>query len=106
MSYEAFKNRVVAAVFAAILTVSPISAGCTNELDVSSGLYAKSAVVAELDMATDLVLVEDTSGFLWEFYGCEDYEAGDLVNMVMWDCGTSNTMDDMILSVCYSGKIA
>lgn len=96
---------VLAAALTATLTVSSLPAECTSRPNISESLYAKSAAVVELDTAANLVLVEDLNGFRWEFYGCEDFESGDLVDMVMWDHGTSSIMDDVILNVRYSGNI-
>ena len=66
-------------------------------------LYAMSARVVELDPERDIVTVENTQGFLWEFYGCEDWEIGDACACVMNDRGTERIFDDKIVSVRYEG---
>jgi len=71
-----------------------------------SGIYARSAAVVSLDYGADIVTLEDSQGFLWEFYGCEDWNPGEIASVLMWDNGTPETIfDDVILQVRYSGYI-
>ena len=65
-------------------------------------VYATTARVVELDRAADVVTVEDSNGELWAFDGCEDWQEGDCVSMVMHDMGTASIYDDEIVSVRYS----
>ena len=69
----------------------------------TSNTYANTACVIALSPGTDTVIVEDYSGNLWAFYGCEDWQIGDCVSLVMDDAGTEEIYDDEILSVRYSG---
>ena len=63
--------------------------------------YANTGRV--MAVGTDTVIVEDYSGNLWAFYGCEDWQEGDCVSLVMSDNATEEIYDDEILSVRYSG---
>ena len=63
--------------------------------------YALTTVVVEVDRDNDTVTCEDYNGHLWEFYGCEDWEIGDLCNLVMFDCGTAEVTDDVIVRATY-----
>lgn len=65
--------------------------------------YGLTAEVVELNYIEDTVTVRDANGFLWDFYGCEDYDTGDLVSMVMNDKGTDFIDDDKVVNVRYSG---
>lgn len=69
-------------------------------------MYAKTAMVYELDRTCDIVYVVDSNGEAWTFEGCEDYELGDYVSMIMYDNGTQSIYDDIILKVQYSGYSA
>ena len=74
------------------------------EVDV----YSKAAVVVDIkleqfDTAAE-VTVEDGEGNLWIFYWDfaedEDLELGDVVAMMMWDCGTPDYIfDDEVLDI-------
>ena len=69
-------------------------------------LYGKTAMVYELDRTMDIVYVVDCNGEAWTFEGCEDYELGDYVSMIMYDNGTQSIYDDIIMKVQYSGYSA
>lgn len=69
-------------------------------------LYAKTAIIYELDRDNDIVYVSDSNGEAWSFMGCEDYEIGDYVSMIMYTNNTKSIYDDMIVSVRYSGYTA
>lgn len=66
-------------------------------------LYPTTMQVINLDYKNDIVTVETATGFTYEFYGCEDYYINDLVSMVMFNNGTDNITDDIIISTRYSG---
>lgn len=71
----------------------------------SGNLYPETAVVREVDYATDTVTVECGNGNLFSFYGTDDWEEGDICSMLMNDKGTENITDDEILSMKYSGYL-
>lgn len=68
------------------------------------GLYAQTYRVVELNEQTDTVTVESATGYLYAFYGCEDWQIGDLAAILMWTNGTNEITDDVILSVRYAGR--
>lgn len=67
-------------------------------------LYPRTAFVSELNYTEDIVTVTDCVGYDWQFYGCEDWEIGDMVSMIMGDNGTPNYIkDDIIVDYQYGG---
>lgn len=69
----------------------------------SAELYPETARVVELNYDEDTVTVETFNGFLFAFYGCEDYCEGDGVALIMDDNGTEKVYDDCIIMVQYCG---
>lgn len=68
----------------------------------SAGLiYPTTMQITKID--GDLVTMETATGFAYEMLGAEDYEAGDLISVLMFNNGTKYITDDVILSVQYSG---
>lgn len=95
-------KKFVALVLALVLCASL----CATASASYNGMYAKSAVVVEVDYENDVVTVEDFNGNLWEFEGCEDWLTGDVCAMVMYDNDTPETIyDDIILDMRYDGWI-
>ena len=64
-------------------------------------LYANLTTIVEIDHNTDVVICEDCNGHVWEFYGAEDWQVGDECNLVMFDCGTEEIADDVIIRETY-----
>lgn len=69
----------------------------------SAELYPETARVVELNYDEDIVTVETFNGFLFSFYGCEDYCEGDGVALIMNDNGTEKVYDDCIIMAQYCG---
>lgn len=70
-------------------------------------ITCRVGIVIEANQTTDVLVIEDACGFLWEYEGIEDITEGDVVVMTMYDNSTPETIfDDVILSVEYSGFIA
>ena len=69
----------------------------------SAELYPETARVVDLDYDADVVTVETFNGFLFSFYGCEDYCEGDGVALIMDDNGTEKVYDDCIVMAQYGG---
>lgn len=44
----------------------------------------------------------DATGNIWEFTGVEDWTPDDVCSMVMYDNGTANIHDDVIINAKYS----
>ena len=57
----------------------------------------------QLNYETDVVYCIDSEGFVWSFYGCEDYSEGDIIAALMSNNGTPFIFDDVILYTNYSG---
>lgn len=66
-----------------------------------SSLYPLTTKVIELDMTNDIVVVEDSNGFTWEFIGCEDWSIDDCCTLLMWSHFTPSIYNDVIISTRY-----
>lgn len=67
----------------------------------SEELYAKSGRVVEVNDEHDVVTFMDSNGFLWSFYGVEDWCVGDWCAVIFNTMGTSTILDDKIVNVRY-----
>lgn len=67
--------------------------------------YALAGKVIQIDYSTDEVFFMDGVGFIWSFFGIEDWSIGDIVACVMCDNNTEDIFDDIIISVRYNGQI-
>lgn len=72
---------------------------------VNGSIYPQIGIVVNVDVAADIVTCEDYNGFLWQFEGAEDWQENDIASFVMFDMGTKNIKDDIILSVKYNGGV-
>ena len=72
-------------------------------LIASLGIYSTTGTVTEVDRASDTVTFTTPNGHSFAFEGCEDWASNDLVSVVMWDNGTPQAYDDIILSARYCG---
>ena len=63
--------------------------------------YQLSGRVIDVNRWDDTITIEDTSRHLWDWYGAEDWEYGDIVAMIMDDEGTEIIWDDTILELIY-----
>ena len=68
-----------------------------------SSVYPNAMVVVAVDREADIVTLSTCSGLLYEFYGVQDYEEGDIVALIMDDNGTEDVRDDIILAHQYCG---
>lgn len=85
-------------IISAILVIGIISC-----LFASAEFYPMSTVVCQVDYEADTVVCSDFNENLWCFYGCEDWETGDICSMIMWDKNTESIEDDVILVIRYDG---
>lgn len=67
------------------------------------GIYPETTIITALDYEQDIVTVETCEGFLFSFYGCEDWAIGDFASVIFDDMGTESILDDEIIIVKYSG---
>lgn len=66
--------------------------------------YPLTTVVTEINEKEDLVSVTDNNGYVWQFYGVEDWEEKDICSLLMDNNGTENIFDDIIIKAQYGGK--
>ena len=71
----------------------------------TTDFYPLTAKVTALDKENDIVYCVDGSGFLWSFFGCEDWEVNDLASLLMNGNGTEIIYDDEIVKTHYSANI-
>ena len=72
----------------------------------TSKIYPTTGVVTEISYEEDSVTLTDATGETWMFYGCEDWQKGDICSLLMDDKGTELIYDDEILKPIYSGVIS
>lgn len=66
--------------------------------------YPKTTVCLAVNRQTDVVTVADCNGTEWTFTGCQDFEEGDLIALIMSNNGTpDNIWDDTVVTARYSG---
>ena len=84
-----------------LILASAASAGSAKSSD-----YPMTARVYQIDRESDIVTIENASGFLFDFYGVEDWQEDDIVSCIMNDNGTETIYDDVIVSVRYGGRFS
>lgn len=73
-------------------------------LAAAGTIYPTTMIITDTNEAQDLVTMSTASGLEYQFYGIEDYFAGDLVSCIMFDNFTPDDVrDDIILAHRYSG---
>lgn len=65
-------------------------------------VYPLTMKVVEVDTEADLVTAETYLGFMYAFYGVDDWQVGDCCSCIMFDNYTPEIMDDEIVQVAYS----
>ena len=69
--------------------------------DVPAAYYTLSAQVCDADTRTDVVTFEDGSGNLWDAYDAEEWEVGEIVELLMHNHGTQDVTDDEIIGIAH-----
>lgn len=69
-----------------------------------SEIYPRTMVVTETNESTDTVVLTDSAGHMWEFYGIEDWIVGDVCSCIMNTNGTKDITDDTIVDMRYNGS--
>ena len=96
------KNSTI--IFVIAVAVLMLICGCV--FAPSHEVYSNCGVVSNVDYENDLVSVEDFGGFIWQFFGCEDWEEGDICAMTMDNNGTPDTIfDDIVVNTNYCGWV-
>lgn len=93
------------ACFAAYINGKTYADKQTTEETTAGNYYARTAIVVKVDTDNDLVTVEDSVGYYWQFYGVEDWQEGDCASLLMWDNGTDTILDDEVQGAHYSAWI-
>lgn len=104
-------RKVDYVITASILLIILGCVGCiakmpkANDTEVrESSIYPKSMIIIAIDRETDIVTLSTCSGLIYEFYGVQDYDEGDIVALIMDDNGTEDDVrDDIILAHQYCG---
>lgn len=84
--------KTIIATIAAVITLA--SAGT---------IYPQTYIVTDVDYTADVVEITSATGYTYEFTGTEDWIEGDLCSCIMYNSGTEDITDDVILATRYSG---
>ena len=68
-------------------------------------IYPCSAVVSEVNYETDVVTFVDVNGNKIYMNECEDWFEGDCAELIMYDNGTVDESDDIVIKSLYSGYV-
>lgn len=71
---------------------------------VSNHFYSRIAYVEGFAPESDRVVFVDTLGHYWIMDGIEDWMAGDIAALIMYDSGTDKIFDDQIVRATYQGS--
>ena len=88
-------------IFTCAMTIMIIIIVLLSACAPSGDTYAMSAHVVECDTRTDVIVLEDCNGNLWEWEGVEDWQEGDCAACIMNNNGTPSIYDDEIISLRY-----
>lgn len=70
---------------------------------VCAEIYPQAFIVDTVDPMQDALILIDSMGNKWLWFGIEDYEKGDIVAAIMDDNGTKIIYDDAIITMRYTG---
>ena len=91
-------------IIATIVTILVITlCGITLASASAEGMYPMTAKVISVDYITDIVTVENFTGFTFSFFGCEDWQVDDCCSLIMRDNDTESIYDDIIMMAHYGG---
>ena len=90
-------------IIAGIIIGVAATATITAQAQPKGALYPTCGIVTETDETTDTVTFTEPNGNRWSFEGIEDWCEGDRIAVIMDDNGTSEIIDDEIVSVRYKG---
>jgi hypothetical protein len=76
----------------------------TSCAPVQNEIYTKKMTVTEINTAEDVVVLVDTEGHEWAFYGVENWLVGDNCTCTMDSNGTEDITDDAIIFTTYNGN--
>jgi len=93
------KLFAIATMAAVVLASEPVK----TDTELHPEIYPATLVVTQINEETDTVTASTATGFVYEFYGVEDWMVGDLCSAIMNDNGTPEITDDRIEKCQYSG---
>lgn len=98
------KNLIIG-LAVAILAAFTVSASEANTTKLGTiTMYPKTTICLAVNHQSDVVTVADCNGTEWTFGGCQDFEEGDLIALIMNDNATpDNIWDDTVSTARYSG---
>ena len=67
----------------------------------SGSIYPQAMTVVSVE--DDIVTMETSTGHLFQMYGADDWEVGDLAAVMLFDNGTERIEDDAIIAARYAG---
>ena len=99
------KNLFIGLAAVATLAAFTVSASETTTSKLSTiTMYPKTTICLAVNHQMDTVTVTDCNGTEWTFDGCQDFEEGDLIALIMNDNATPDTIwDDTVVTARYSG---
>lgn len=78
--------------------------GLASALCGAGLVYPATMQVTDIDYCRDVVTLETATGYIYQFYGAEDYCNGDLLSCVMFDTDADNDItNDIIVCHRFSG---
>ena len=91
-------KRVMYDTIVTIMLMTTIFGGATiaRLININNNNYTREGVVIAIDTSNEEVIVVDTTGNEWCFYGV-GYEEGDTVTMTMDNNNTDNIINDDII---------
>ena len=99
------KNLIIGLAAVATLAAFTVSANETNATKPGTiTMYPKTTICLAVNHQANAVTVADCNGTEWTFGGCQDFEKGDLIALIMNNNGTPDTIwDDTVVTARYSG---
>lgn len=97
-------KKIIAAVVAtALVSISgtAIFSEARHKKNINN-YYATTLRIKDFNFKSDIILMEDSVGNIWEAKGIEDWELDDVVSALMYDNRTTSIYDDEIVSMRYS----
>lgn len=73
--------------------------------EIEKHQYPRVGIITKVNETTNVVTVEDMSGFVWTFTGTEDWYVADVVAMIMDSKGSLYIDDDAIVDINYQGRL-
>ena len=91
-------KRIMYNIMVTIMLIVTIFSGVriAKLININNNNYIREGVVVAIDTSNEEVIILDTTGNEWCFYGV-GYEEGDTVTMTMYNNNTDNIINDDII---------